>query len=75
MKKSYLLENQDIRRIRKMIRLLEKAIVEIVELKKLVAPKTDPFAPGQTDLIEETHFIEQQLNLFAAEHFDSYQEN
>ena len=75
MKKSYLLENQDIRRIRKMIRLLEKAIVEIVELKKLVAPKIDPFAPGQTDLIEETHFIEQQLDLFTAEHFDSYQNN
>lgn len=75
MKKSYLMENQDIRRIRKMVRLLEKAIVEIIELKKLVAPKTDPFAPAQTDLIEETHFIEQQLDFFAREHFESYQDS
>lgn len=75
MKKSYLLENRDIRRIRKMVRILENAIIEIVELKKLVAPKTDPFAPAQTDLIEEAYFIERQLDLFAAEHFDSYPEN
>jgi hypothetical protein len=68
-KSQYVLDIHDIRRLRHMIRLLEKAIVEIVLLKKLTPPAIDPFAPAQTDLIEETHFIEQQLDLleYAAE--------
>jgi hypothetical protein len=63
MKKSYLLENSDIQRIRKMVRLIEKAVAEIIILKELRVPETDPFAPAQSDLIEESHFVEQQLDL------------
>ena len=68
-KNSYVLDIGDIRRLRHMIRLLEKAVVEIVLLKKLDPPATDPFAPAQTDLIEEAYFIDQQLDLleYAAE--------
>ncbi|NJL26305.1 MAG: hypothetical protein HC902_14930 [Calothrix sp. SM1_5_4] len=66
---SYVLDVADIRRLRHMIRLLEKAVVEIVFLKKLAPPDTDPYAPAQTDLIEEACFIDQQLDLleYAAE--------
>lgn len=68
-KNSYVLDAADIRRLRRMIRLLEKAVVEIVLLKRLVPPDTDPYAPAQTDLIEEASFIEHQLDLleYAAE--------
>jgi len=71
-KSTYVLDINDIRRLRHMLKLLEKAVVEIVLLKKLEAPPTNPFAPAQTDLIEETHFIEQQLDLleYAAEKAD-----
>jgi len=71
-KSTYVLDINDIRRLRHMIKLLEKAVVEIVLLKKLEAQPTNPFAPAQTDLIEETHFIEQQLDLleYAAEKAD-----
>lgn len=62
-KNTFCLDISDVRRLRHMIRLLEKAVVEIVLLKKLQPPTTDPYAPAQTDLIEETHFIEQQLDL------------
>ncbi len=63
MKNIYLLDARDLKRLRHMARLLERAITEIVELKKLVPPSTDPFAPAQSDLIEEAHFVEQQLDL------------
>lgn len=68
-KNSYVLDVADIRRLRHMIRLLEKAVVEIVLLKKLAPPDTDPYAPAQTDLIEEAYLINQQLDLleYAAE--------
>ena len=62
-KSTYVLDINDIRRLRHMLKLLEKAVIEIVLLKKLEPPLTDPFAPAQTDLIEETHFIDQQLDL------------
>jgi hypothetical protein len=64
MKKSYHLDSRDIKRLRHMVRLVEKAVVEIVKLKEFIPPETYPFAPAQTDVIEETHFVEQQLNLF-----------
>ncbi len=64
MKKIYLLEKEDFRKIRKMLRLVEKAIVEIIKLKEIKKPNLDPFPPAQTDVIEETWFVEQQLSLF-----------
>lgn len=68
-KSSYVLDVADIRRLRHMVRLLEKAVVEIVLLKKLAPPETDPYAPAQSDLIEEADFIGKQLDLleYAAE--------
>ena len=64
MKKNYLIEPSDIKRIRKMIRLIEKAVVEIILLKELRPPETNNFAPAQTDVIEESYFVERQLELF-----------
>lgn len=74
MKNTYLLDTRDIRRIRHMAQLLEKAVVEIIALKQLKIPETNPFAPMQTDLIEETHFIEQQLDLleYAADRYPQF---
>ncbi len=73
MKKSYHLNNRDIRRLRHMVRLVERAIVEIVKLKEFIPPETYPFAPAQTDVIEESFFVEQQLNLFMTENQNSDQ--
>ncbi len=73
MKKSYHLNSRDIRRLRHMVRLVEKAVVEIVKLKEFIPPETYPFAPAQTDVIEETYFVEQQLKLFINENQNSDQ--
>ena len=64
MQNLYLLDKQDIKRIREMVDLLEKAVQEIIELKQITTVKTDPYAAAQSDLIEEESFIEQQLDFF-----------
>lgn len=62
----YLLTNADIRKVRKFTRLLERAIIEIIELKKVrtiddVARNYYP--PGESDFTEEKSFLEYQLKL------------
>lgn len=77
MKKTFLLESPDIQKIRKTIRLLEKTVVEIIHLTEIARPKMDPFAPAQSDLTEETHFVQEQLELLRwhQEHSDSYDDD
>ena len=64
MRKQYLIDHKDLRRIRKMIKLVDSAINEIIAIKKLKTEKPDTLGPAQTDLIEEEWFAHQQINLF-----------
>ena len=68
--KQYLLNGKDVRKIKRMVRLLDKALAEIVQLKALRDPDEPfPHPPAQSDLIEESWFVEQQLSLI--EHIPS----
>jgi hypothetical protein len=45
-------------------KLLDNAITEFIQAKKLKTEKLDPHGPAQSDLIEEEWFAQKQLNLF-----------
>ena len=64
MKKQYLIDNKDLRRIKQMIKLVDRAIIEIIAIKELKTEKPDTLGSGQSDLIEEEWFARQQMNLF-----------
>lgn len=64
MKPQYLIDTGDLKRLRKMIKLLDSAITEIIQAKKLKTEKLDPHGPAQSDLIEEEWFARQQLTFF-----------
>lgn len=48
MKNVYLVDTRDLKRIRHMARLLKRAVVEIIELKKLIPPSTEPHTAPTT---------------------------
>ncbi len=64
-KNLYLMTPADIKRLRKLVRVLEKAIAELVELKRITTfdDQRNYHPPFESDLIEEQSFIEYQLEL------------
>ncbi len=68
-KKLYLLTPKDIRKIRSLVKILEKAIVELAELKRITTFDDDRrfYTPHESDLIEEQYFLEKQLEFFPSE--------
>ena len=62
-KQIYLLTPQDLKRISKLVRHLERAISELAELRR-VTTHDDPrshYTPNECDIIEEASFIKRQL--------------
>lgn len=67
LKNLYLLTHADLKKMRKFVRLLESAVVEIAELKRVTTFESDrreSFPPAESDLIEERSFINNQFELF-----------
>jgi hypothetical protein len=66
MKNIYLLNQADLKKMRKLTRLLACAIIELIELKKVTTPGDvgrEYYPPAESDLIEERSFLEYQLKL------------
>jgi hypothetical protein len=63
LKNLYLLTPDDLKRIRKLVRHLDRALRELVELKRITTfdDLRESFPPHESDLIEEASFIEHQL--------------
>jgi len=63
MKKLFLLSPDDIRRMRKLIHHLDRALCELIELKRVTTfdDQRQHYTPGECDLIEDASFIENQL--------------
>jgi len=63
LKNLYLLTPSDLKRLRRLVRHLDKALAELIELKRITTFDADreSFPPHESDLIEETSFIEHQL--------------
>jgi hypothetical protein len=62
-KNLFLLTSSDIRRIRKLVRHLDRALRELVELKRVTTfdDERDFYPSHESDLIEQASFIEHQL--------------
>ncbi len=62
-KNLFLLTPLDIRRMQKLVRHLESAIAEIIELKRITTfdDQRRHYSPAESDLIEEVSFFEQQI--------------
>jgi len=60
-KKLYLLTPTEIKRIRKLVRHLERALQELVEMKRITTfdDLRESFPPCESDLIEESSFENQ----------------
>lgn len=56
MKKQYLINTDDLKRLRKMIKILDRAIMEIIQIKQLKTEIADNYGPAQSDLVEEEGF-------------------
>jgi hypothetical protein len=65
-KNLHLLAQEDIRKIKKLVRILEKALVELVELKRVTTfdDERNHYTPHASDLIEEQSYLEYQLEFF-----------
>jgi hypothetical protein len=63
MKKLFLLTPADIKRMRKLVRHLDRALCELVEIKRVTTfdDQRRHYSPGECDLIEESAFVEYQL--------------
>jgi hypothetical protein len=63
LKSLFLLTPADLKRMRKLIRHLDRALRELVELKRITTfdDLRESFPPHESDLIEESSFIEHQL--------------
>lgn len=59
----FLLTPREIKRMRKLVRHLERALRELIELKRITTfdDLRESFPPHESDLIEEASFIERQL--------------
>jgi hypothetical protein len=68
-KNLYLLTPKDLRKIRNLVRILEKAITEIAELNRITTfdDQRRSYQPHESDLIEEQYFLEKQLEFFSRE--------
>ena len=64
LKNLYLLTPADLKKMRRLIRHLDKALAELCELKRVVTfdQRPNPYPPHESDFIEEASFIEHQLN-------------
>lgn len=63
LKNLYLLTPADLKRMRKLVRILDRALAELVELKRITTfdDQRPSYPPHESDLAEEASFIEQQL--------------
>jgi hypothetical protein len=63
MKNLFLLTSQDLKRIRKLTRHLDRALQELIQIKRITTfdDLRESYPPHQSDLAEEASFIEQQL--------------
>jgi hypothetical protein len=63
LKNLFLLTQTDIKRMRKLVHHLERALSELIELKRVTTfdQAIDPYPPHESDLIEEASFVSQQL--------------
>lgn len=63
LKNLFLLTPADLKRMRKLVRHLDRALRELVELKRVTTfdDLRQSFPPHEADLIEESSFIEHQL--------------
>lgn len=62
-KNLFLLTPADIKRIRKLVRHLDRALSELIELKRITTfdDQRELYPPHESDLLEELSFIERQL--------------
>lgn len=70
MKNIYILSNTDIKKLKQLTRILEKALVELIELRRVTNFDDNVrnyYPPAESDLIEERSFLEYQLNLIPPE--------
>ena len=63
MKKLFLLTPADIKHMQKLVRHLDRALCELVEIKRITTfdDQRRHYTPGECDLLEEASFIEHQL--------------
>ena len=63
LKTLYLLSPADLKRMRKLVRLLDRALAELVVQKRITTFDDDrrSYPPCESDLIEEASFIDYQL--------------
>lgn len=61
-KNLFLLTSADIKRVRKLVRHLDSAIRELIELKRITTfeDERDFYSAHESDLIEESSFVEYQ---------------
>lgn len=62
-KNLFILTPMDLKRIRKLVRHLDRALQELVELKRITTfdDVRESYPEHESDLIEESSFIEHQL--------------
>lgn len=62
LKNLFLLTTADLKRIRKLVRHLDKALAELIELKRITTfdDLRESYPPHESDFIEETAFLEYQ---------------
>lgn len=63
LKNLYLLTPADLKRMRRLVRTLDRALIELIELKRVTTfdDERPSCPPHESDLIEEASFIEHQL--------------
>lgn len=62
LKKLFLLTPADLKRLRKLVRRLDDAITELIELKRITTfdDLREHYPPAESDFVEETSFVEYQ---------------